>query len=855
MEKEALARIKINKKLTEAGWRFFPTDEGPANISLELGIKIEKPTAQEIENIDENYTNKREGFADYILKDEYNRPLVVLEAKRKRKNPLSAKEQAREYAESLGARYVILSNGDLDYFWDLKIGNPEVITKYPSYESLKSVKELNINTSAIKTLNIDKYYVATSQEPEIVTNPLWKMKDKTQLFNYCIENNIRILRNYQLEAIEAVRNAVIDGKERFLLEMATGTGKTLTSAALIKMFIRSGLVHRVLFLVDRIELENQAERNLTKYLKKDGIITKIYKEDRNSWENADIVVSTVQSFTINNKYQKVFTPTDFDLVISDEAHRCIGNSSRAVFEYFIGFKLGLTATPKNLLNGVKYEKTEQGELERRMFEDTYRTFGCSSGNPTFQYNLERGIEDGVLVGATLVKVRTEITTQLLSDRGLSIVDNEDDEIDVFVKSPDGRNIKVVTERGYERQFFSEASNIALCEAFMKNAQRDPITGEIGKSIVYCVSIEHACKITQILNKMATQMFPGKYNSDFGVQITSDVHNAQQMAINFSDNNLKGTTKWLDDYNSSKTRIAVTAKMLTTGYDCSDILNIALFRPIFSATEYVQIKGRGTRTYTFKDPDGEEKIKKSTFKLFDFFATSEFFEEKFNYDEKVKLPKKYETNFNIENSKDGIIEKVVYNGTDEIIKLEQQYSPIGKVDKLLNKKFETAIENNPKAQEYISKKDLEGFIWYLKNEIFDKPNEFYNVKKIEKSIGIDRKLTVREVAMKLMGIIDHYRNKAEMLEDEFNNFKLINKDDCSKYAEQLSEIEAVFQAYVLDPTVKKAIDNKEFASLMTTPIRDEIRNLANVTFKGRTIFEYLKDYVTESDINCDNFRKR
>ena len=855
MEKEALARIKINNKLTEAGWRFFPTDKGPANISLELGIKIEKPTTQEIENIDENYTNKREGFADYILKDEYNRPLVVLEAKRKGKNPLSAKEQAREYAESLGARYVILSNGDLDYFWDLKIGNPEVITKYPSYESLKSVKELNINTSAIKTLNIDKYYVATSQEPEIITNPLWKMKDKTQLFKYCIENNIRILRNYQLEAIEAVRNAVIDGKERFLLEMATGTGKTLTSAALIKMFIRSGLVHRVLFLVDRIELENQAERNLTKYLKKDGIITKIYKEDRNSWENADIVVSTVQSFTINNKYQKVFTPTDFDLVISDEAHRCIGNSSRAVFEYFIGFKLGLTATPKNLLNGVKYEKTEQGELERRMFEDTYRTFGCSSGNPTFQYNLERGIEDGVLVGATLVKVRTEITTQLLSDRGLSIVDNEDDEIDVFVKSPDGRNIKVVTERGYERQFFSEASNIALCEAFMKNAQIDPITGEIGKSIVYCVSIEHACKITQILNKMATQLFPGKYNSDFAVQITSDVHNAQQMAINFSDNNLKGTTKWLDDYNSSKTRIAVTAKMLTTGYDCSDILNIALFRPIFSATEYVQIKGRGTRTYTFKDPDGEEKIKKSTFKLFDFFATSEFFEEKFNYNEKVKLPKKYETNFNIENSKDGIIEKVVYNGTDEIIKLEQQYSPIGKVDKLLNKKFETAIENNPKAQEYISKKDLEGFIWYLKNEIFDKPNEFYNVKKIEKSIGIDRKLTVREVAMKLMGIIDHYRNKAEMLEDEFNNFKLINKDDCSKYAEQLSEIEAVFQAYVLDPTVKEAIDNKEFASLMTTPIRDEIRNLANVTFKGRTIFEYLKDYVTESDINCDNFRKR
>ena len=110
MGKEALARIKINNKLEKAGWRFFATKEGPANISLELKTKMEINNANDLENIDENYTNSRMGFADYILKDEYNRPLVVLEAKRSKINPLSAKEQARDYAISLGAKYIILSN-------------------------------------------------------------------------------------------------------------------------------------------------------------------------------------------------------------------------------------------------------------------------------------------------------------------------------------------------------------------------------------------------------------------------------------------------------------------------------------------------------------------------------------------------------------------------------------------------------------------------------------------------------------------------------------------------------------------------------------------------------------------------
>jgi type I restriction enzyme R subunit len=852
---EALARIKINNKLIESGWRFFSDSKGPANISLELHMKIDNITAETLNNIDENYTNARNGFADYILKDEYGKPLVVLEAKRKKINPLSAKEQARDYAESLGARYVILSNGDLDYFWNLKNGDPEIITKYPTYESLKSLKQLNVDVDSIKNLDIDEYYVATSQDPSLVINPIWKLNDKEKLFNYCMENDIRVLRPYQLEAINRVRQEVVDGIDRHLLVMATGTGKTLTSAGIIKMFIRSGLVHRVLFLVDRIELENQAENNMTKYLRKDGIITKIYKEDKEDWISADVVVSTVQSFTLNDKYKSIFTPTDFDLVISDEAHRSLGSSSRAVFEYFVGYKLGLTATPRDLMKGVIFEETDQAELERRIYNDTYKIFGHEPGNPTYSFQLKDGIEAGVLVGPTVVDARTEITTQLLSEKGLSIRAGEDDEMDVIVKNSDGRETQTFTEKGYEKEFFSEATNVALCQTFMQNALRDPITNEIGKSIIFCVNINHACKITQILNKMATQMFPKMYNSDFAMQITSDVHNAQQMTINFSDNNLRGQTKWLEDYNSSKSRVAVTVGMMTTGYDCQDILNIGLFRPIFSATDFIQIKGRGTRTYTFKDPEGEKKIKKTTFKLFDFFATCEYFEEKFNYDEKIKMPKHYK-NINTDNNDDddSSIEKVIYRGEDVLIKLEQEDIPIGKIDILLNKEFESKIDNDKKAQEYIANKDVEGFIWYLKNEVFEKPNEFYNVKKIEKAVGLDRRLTVREVAMKLMGLIDHYKNKTEMLDDEFDNFKLINKDDCEKYAEQIGEIESVFQAYVLNQNVRNAIDNKEYGTLMTTPIGKDIRNLANVTFKGRTIFEYIKDYVSESDMNCESFKK-
>ena len=136
-------------------------------------------------------------------------------------------------------------------------------------------------------------------------------------------------------AIEALQKSAKDGNDRFLFEMATGTGKTLTSAAIIKLFLKTGNAKRVLFLVDRLELENQAQKSFVVCLKND-YTTVIYKQNKDDWKKAEIVVTTVQSLLIGEKYKKFFSPTDFDLIIADESHRAINGNARAVFEYFVG---------------------------------------------------------------------------------------------------------------------------------------------------------------------------------------------------------------------------------------------------------------------------------------------------------------------------------------------------------------------------------------------------------------------------------------------------------------------------------------------------------------------------------------
>lgn len=837
--KEATARIKINKLLESAGWRFFQEGSLAANISLEPGITIK---SKDLDAIGNNFEKIRKGFIDFLLLDNKGFPLIVLEAKSEDKNPLVGKEQARTYARSQNCRFIILSNGNLHYFWDLERGNPYIITSFPAPDSVIVYKQVSPNPKRIIDEQVSDDYIVLTQRPNYQSEAAWL--NKVERPNYISTNKLRFLRPYQLKAIHSLQRAVKEDKDRFLFEMATGTGKTLTAAAVIKLFLRSGNALRVLFLVDRLELEDQAKKAFAALLS-DDFQTVVYKENRDDWRRAEIVVTTVQSLLFNNKYQRLFSPTDFDLVISDEAHRSIGGNARAVFDYFIGYKLGLTATPRDYLK--RFDNTnptirDPREAERRLLLDTYRTFGCENSQPTYRYSLLDGVKEGYLVNPTVVDARTEITTQLLSEEGFVVSftdDTGEDQQETF------------KQREFEKRFFSKGTNQLFCKTFLENALRDPVSGEIGKSIIFGVSQNHAAKLAQILNVMADLMFPGKYRSDFAIQVTSQIPDAQQFSINFRNNNLSGSGNFLSAYKTGKTRVCVTVGMMTTGYDCTDILNIGLFRPIFSPTDFIQIKGRGTRKHNFLEQLFDDSIKdsvlkpqKSSFKLFDFFANCEYFEEEFNYDEVLKLPKPSSKGSNKVGGTGPVVTGGAYEhfGDDILSGIQEEH--IGwegmKIDRMFFDKFEGTMRENDFIAKSVESGQWDRVIDYVNREVFDKPEDYYNLDKLRKAAAVDRRLTLREILEKVFGLIPRFKSKDELLEEEFAKFV---SDKKPKEAEAIPAIKTFFKAYVTSDQIRHIIESRHFTDLATNPVFST-NDFRDVPEKYRTIIpEYVKDYVS------------
>ena len=838
--KEATARIKINNLLEASGWRFFDDEDGPANICLEPKVKI---TSTELDDLGDNFDKTSNGFIDFLLLDSRGFPFIVLEAKSEGKSPLVGKEQARRYARSQNCRFVILSNGNLHYFWDLKRGNPYIITSFPTPDSVIGYAKTKPDPNRLIEESVKADYIAKTQHPSYESEVGWI--NEAQRPDYIKTNRLRFLRRYQLKAIHSLQKAVKEGNDRFLFEMATGTGKTLTAAAVVKLFLHSGNAQRVLFLVDRIELEDQAKKALT-FLLSNDYQTVIYKENRQDWRRAEIVVSTVQSLLFNNKFQSLFSATDFDLIISDEAHRSISGNARAVFEYFVGFKLGLTATPRDYLKRFDKDNPptkDPREHERRLLLDTYRTFGCEDSQPTFRYSLLDGVNDGYLINPTVVDARTEVTTELLSDEGF-VVEFTDE---------DGEDQKEsYKKREFEKRFFSDPTNELFCKTFLENALRDPISGEVGKSIIFAVSQNHAAKITQVLNVMADKMFPGKYNSDFAVQVTSHVTDAQQFTINFANNNLLGSGNFIDDYRTSKARVCVTVGMMTTGYDCPDLLNLGLFRPIFSPTDFIQIKGRGTRTHSFLDQVTTEELtekiakdpEKRSYKLFDFFGNCDYFEEEYDYDQVIKLPKP-STRERTEITGGGT---VVYDGayehlgSDIIASIEEE--TIGcegmKIDRQFFEKFEDTIKENDFIATSVEAGEWGRVIDYVNKEVFDKPDDYYNLEKLRKATSVDRRLTLREILEKVFDLIPRFKSKDELLEEEFSKFVTDFKPD---EADVIPAIKTFFKAYATSAEIRQIIDTRELTQLATNPIFSS-RDLKAVPERYRKIVpEYIKDYVS------------
>lgn len=812
MPSEAQARITINKLLEEAGWRFLPDAQGRReNIICEH--RVTRRVFSPGQDLGKDFEHAPNGFVDYVHLNTDQRPVAVTEAKREGIDPLTGKEQARAYAESLGVAHIFLSNGLVHYYWNLRQGNPVKVSRFLPLEQLGQAAEWRPDSARLAAVAVNENYIAVSQDAA------WLSYSPADRMAVMVNKKIRLLRDYQMEAVRALQKAASPSQHRFLFEMATGTGKTLLSAAIAKLYLRTENATRILFLVDRLELENQAWRNFNAYLGNDGIQTVIYKQKRRDWMQAQVVVTTIQSLAARNRFLHEFAPTDFQLIISDEAHRTISGNNRAIFEYFVGAKLGLTATPRDYLKGVREDiwQADPREYERRLLLDTYRTFGSEDGKPTFRYTLLNAVQHvpPYLCNPVTLDARTEITTQMLSDDGFAVTVSANE---------DGQEQELVFgKRDYERRFFSDETNLSFIRCFLENAKCDPITGEVGKTVMFAVSRRHATKLVTLLNEEATRRWPQEYGagSTFAVQVTSDIPSAQQMTIDFANNNLNGKSKWqaekFRDYDTSRTRVCVTVGMMTTGYDCEDLLNVALARPIFSPTDFIQIKGRGTRLYTFTHGEGASQCKanKDGFALFDFFANCEYFEEDFNYDEELPLPKGPSeeggggggggepvtdfTNTSIDPMAELIREKIGLFGMriDREMYRErfaQQASEAVASDSLLRQAYDD--EDWPAVEERI------------RRLLFEKPQEFWNLSKLQEVYKSDRLPSLREILARVFGLIPEIPTRGQLADEAFEKFVATQPTN----AVHSRELKVVFVAFLLDEASRLHIQEGKFAEL-------------------------------------------
>lgn len=294
-------------------------------------------------------------------------------------------------------------------------------------------------------------------------------------------------------------------------------------------------------------------------------------------------------------------------------------------------------------------------------------------------------------------------------------------------------------------------------------------------------------------------------------------------------------------------------MMTTGYDCPDILNLGLFRPVFSPTDFIQIKGRGTRKHNFLDELFDDYLKpvikepqKTVYKLFDFFANCEYFEEKFNYDEVIKLPKPKAKGS--EDGEGGGTDPIGPGGLyqhlgDDILRgiTEETIDDHGmRIDRMFFEKFEDTMRHDATIAAAVEAGQWDRVIDYVNREVFDKPDEFYTLDKLRRAAAVDRRLTLREVLEKIFGLIPRFKSKDELLEEEFAKFVADYKPE---EASAMPALKNYFKAYATSDQIRHIIETRHFTDLATNPAFST-RDLKAVPPRYRTLIpEYIKDYVS------------
>lgn len=553
MSTEADARMVIDRLLESAGWC----------ITNKAQVATEEPS--------------RDGRADYLLKDSRTCPLAVLEAKRFSVDPYSAKEQTKEYAISLGAPFIILSNGQEHYFWDYSEGDARPIMGIPSQGDLE------------RRVNVKKHRRGDIRQ----TLQLQPLPHRFAFKGEDVE-----ARPYQLECLQKADEVIIAGRRRMLFEMATGSGKTLTIAMLMKRWLQAAIISRVLFLVDRIELAKQAKETFDEYLR-DWPTVILYGGKRSL--EGQIVVGTLDTIATQlggNGFGHAY----FDLVVTDECHRSIYNTHRATLGHFDAIHIGLTATPN------PGELQCISEHERRLVRNTYIFFDCwdaakKEGRPTFEYGIQRGINDGYLT-----KYRVYHAESVLTFEGAEW---------------EGEEIK---PGAWGRDVESEDRLKTIIQEYY-SADADRAKERTRKTIVFAVSEKQASILVRLFNRLlsdddclriASQInrSPSQVRQDFAKKITCYTNNGNPKPV-------------IDEFKYDPLPvIAVSVDMLDTGYDQKNIENLIMLRPTKSPIKYAQMRGRGSRLCP--------KINKTEFIIYDFVGNSKRFNDPGEAYQKPKL---------------------------------------------------------------------------------------------------------------------------------------------------------------------------------------------------------------------------
>ena len=548
-------KMYIDVDLKLEGWRF---QGARANVLEELPVSLR-----------EGDGTLREGQADYVLMGRNGKPLAVVEAKRTCKEGEVGKEQAVFYADALeqvyGQRpFIFYTNGFETTFWDDTQAPPRRVSGVFGEADLQRLMTRR-----------------TMAHPKLSMVP--------------IDDDITD-RPYQKEAIRAVCESMMEKRRKFLLVMATGTGKTRTAASLVDVLTQANVVTNVLYLADRRELVKQSKESFRTNLPYMSLCN-LCKKDKDEDPLARVVFSTYPTIlnAIDEKKSadggRLYSPGHFDLIIIDESHRSIFKKYRAIFDYFDAMLLGLTATPKT-------------DVDR----NTYDFFDMETGDPTFAYSYQQAIDDHYLVPYYNYETQTKFLEEGIQYDDLSDEDKERFEDD-FVED-DGAVPDYIPSTQLNRFVFNEATVETVLDDLMTKGIRTAGGDRIGKTIIFAENKRHAQFIVDCFDKHYPQ-YAGKY----ALRVVCDDSYVDRTIDRFK----RGDE---DPY------VAVSVDMLDTGIDVPEIVNLVFFKKVRSRTKFWQMIGRGTRrcdTLDCVDQNGEYDGKKY-FYIFDYCSNFEYFRQ-------------------------------------------------------------------------------------------------------------------------------------------------------------------------------------------------------------------------------------